>query len=37
MLIANLTGEPCEVAIEGHSETLNLEPYAVTRDDGAEV
>jgi hypothetical protein len=31
MLIANLTGEPCEIAVEGHSETLTLEPYAVTR------
>jgi hypothetical protein len=30
MLIANLTGEPCEIAVEGHSETLDLGPYAVT-------
>ncbi|MDR3738992.1 MAG: hypothetical protein P4L40_08220 [Terracidiphilus sp.] len=37
ILIANLTGEPCEVAIEGHSETLNLGPYAVTQHEAVEV
>ncbi len=37
MLIANLTGEPCEIAVEGHSATLNLEPYAVIRHEGEEV
>lgn len=36
MLIANLTGAPCEIAVEGHSETLNLEPYAVIRHEGEE-
>jgi hypothetical protein len=36
MLLANLTGEPCEIAVEGHSETLNLEPYAVARHEGEE-
>jgi hypothetical protein len=37
LLIANLTGEPCEIAIEGHSETLNLGPYAVTHHEAVEV
>ena len=36
MLIANLAGEPCEIGVEGHPETLNLQPYAVTRHDGEE-
>jgi len=29
MLIANLTGEPCEILMEGCAETLKLEPYEV--------
>jgi hypothetical protein len=37
MLIANLTGASCEIAIEGHSETLNLGPYAVTHHEVVEV
>jgi D-apionolactonase len=36
MLIANLTSEPCEIAVAGHSEALNLEPYAITRLDREE-
>lgn len=34
-LIANLTGEPCGIAVAGHPETLALEPYAVRRLDSA--
>ena len=36
VLIANLTGEPCEIAVAGQRETLNLEPYAVTRLDSSK-
>ncbi len=36
MLIANLTDEPCEIAVGVERETLNLEPYAVTRLDSSK-
>jgi hypothetical protein len=36
LLIANLAGEPCEIAVAGRRETVNLEPYAVTRLDSSK-
>jgi hypothetical protein len=36
VLIANLTGEPCEIAVAGQREALHLEPYAVTRLDSSK-
>jgi hypothetical protein len=36
VLIANLTGEPREIAVAGQREALHLEPYAVTRLDSSK-
>ncbi len=36
VLIANLTSEPCEIAVEGHAETLSLQAYEVTHLDHEE-
>ena len=37
MLIANLTGELCEIDLAGSSETMHLEPYAVSRLDSGSA
>ncbi len=37
MLIANLTGELCEIEVAGSSETLYLEPYAVSHLDSGSA